>query len=147
MTASEDILRHGDFLEHALRRSGRDKFDLQLCDLNKEQQKEVIAPPTIKDSDSGPEDVWRWAYQDEYPDDFWHAVGKASLRQWAYVMWDRERLDAWSVLDNEWEQDLPLSDFVFEFAGADDFDDDYQIYRDIGSHCRLLQDDIKSRER
>ena len=58
-----------------------------LAEMDVEDQEDFIHVPLFHDSDSGPEDVWRWAHQS----------------QWAYVLWDRARLDEWEVFEKPWE--------------------------------------------
>ncbi|GKZ27523.1 hypothetical protein AbraIFM66951_002737 [Aspergillus brasiliensis] len=70
----------------------------ELKDFESEEEKKYIPQPRVRDSDSGPEDIWRWANQER---DARHFVGyyKAKkLREWAFVMWDRWRIDDWGVL-------------------------------------------------
>ena len=146
LTGNDDILYHYDFLARTFTLSAP-YGSRPLCDLTDEEQENFIAPPVIDDSDSGPEDVWRWAHQEEDSHNFRYSQRQASLRRWAYVMWDRQRLDAWSVMDKEWQQDLPLSHHIpmpkdWDILHHVDFDD-IRLYRDLDSQRKLIQDEIK----
>ena len=74
-----------------------------LAELETEGEEEYIPKPWFPDPDSGPEDVWRWAHQTQTTSQFIFSPSQIPLRQWAYVMWDRARLDEWKVFDTPWE--------------------------------------------
>lgn len=58
------------------------------------------------DSDKGPKDAWRWAYEDYSVSQWYNSSPQGFLRQRGYVMWDSARLGEWGLLDHDW-QDLP----------------------------------------
>ena len=74
-----------------------------LAEMDVEDQEDFIHVPLFHDSDSGPEDVWRWAHQSQYSEHFVYSPAQIPLRQWAYVLWDRARLDEWKVFEKPWE--------------------------------------------
>lgn len=50
------------------------------------------------DSDrDGPNAAWVWSTGNKV-EMHYYQPDKASLRKWGYVMWDKERLDQWTVL-------------------------------------------------
>ncbi|GKZ64866.1 hypothetical protein AnigIFM50267_007020 [Aspergillus niger] len=73
-----------------------------LGDFDAEDEKKYIPQPWYHDPDSGPEDIWRWAHRDEEAGGFVGNFDQAVLRQWAYVMWDRGRIDGWFVFIRPW---------------------------------------------
>lgn len=74
-----------------------------LAEMDVEDQEDFIHVPLFHDSDSGPEDVWRWAHQSQCSEHFVYSPAQIPLRQWAYVLWDRARLDEWEVFEKPWE--------------------------------------------
>ena len=74
-----------------------------LAEMDVEDQEDFICKPLFHDPDSGPEDVWRWAHQSQYSEHFVYSPAQIPLRQWAYVLWDRARLDEWKVFEKPWE--------------------------------------------
>jgi hypothetical protein len=54
------------------------------------------------DPDHGPADAWRWAHQDETRRGFLYSFNQVLLRARGYCMWDRERLNGWSVFQQPW---------------------------------------------
>ncbi|PWY82772.1 hypothetical protein BO83DRAFT_414253 [Aspergillus eucalypticola CBS 122712] len=69
---------------------------------NSEDEVRHIPRPWYHDPDSGPEDIWRWAYQEEEVRGFVGSGQQGPLQQWVYVMWDRWRIDEWCVLVKPW---------------------------------------------
>ncbi|KAF2745517.1 hypothetical protein M011DRAFT_488120 [Sporormia fimetaria CBS 119925] len=55
------------------------------------------------DSDGGPFEAWMWANQDESFRSVYREE-HAPLRQWGYVMWDRQRLANNGIFDSRWER-------------------------------------------
>jgi len=55
--------------------------------------------PRFKGEDRQPNIVWEWLAEDDASDDFTNDPfqDNTSLLGWAYVMWDRERLDRWGI--------------------------------------------------
>jgi len=74
-----------------------------LAEFEDEVEEEYIPRPWYPDPETGPEDAWRWALQSQYTDYFVFSPSQIPLRQWAYVMWDRARLDEWKGFDQPWE--------------------------------------------
>jgi hypothetical protein len=82
-----------------------------LAELDPEDEEEYIPTPWYPDPDGGPEDVWRWAHHSQRPREFFFSPSQAPLRQWAYVMWDRARLDDWKVFQKPWEGFLDREEY------------------------------------
>jgi hypothetical protein len=59
--------------------------------------------PFAHDPDSGPADAWRWAHQDETRRSFVYSTQQTALRARGYCMWDRARLNQWSVFRQPWK--------------------------------------------
>jgi hypothetical protein len=97
----ESLVATFDFLGTRLH-SASSGDDRVLADIQPEEEKDYISPPLFQDVDSGPEDAWRWAHAAESPGDWVYARRQSPLREWGYVMWDRERLDAWGVFKHAW---------------------------------------------
>lgn len=74
-----------------------------LAEMESEDEEEFIPKPRFAEPDTGPEDAWRWAHQTQPSGRFIFSPSQMPLRQWAYVMWDRARLDEWKVFDTPWE--------------------------------------------
>jgi hypothetical protein len=47
----------------------------------------------------GPNAAWCWSNGDRLEIDYFE--GREDLKKWGYVMWDKERLDRWGVLDQD----------------------------------------------
>lgn len=64
----------------------------------------VLAPRQVidVDTDSGPEDAWQWAHDDEEDISWVYEENRQSLRRWGYVLWDRSRLEAVGLFKNRW---------------------------------------------
>ena len=72
-----------------------------------EQDKERFArlfPPFVEESDTGPADAWRWAYQGENCQNFSYSNYRIPLLQQGYCMWDSSRLDAWRIFAHPWHR-------------------------------------------
>ncbi|GKZ36004.1 hypothetical protein AbraIFM66950_006877 [Aspergillus brasiliensis] len=74
----------------------------RLKTFNAEDEANHIPQPWYRDPDSGPEDIWRWASHEEGKEAFVGSTVQILLRRWVYVMWDRWRIDEWSVLIKQW---------------------------------------------
>ena len=48
----------------------------------------------------GPNAAWTWA-NDNKPEIYYFREETEPLRKWAYVMWDKERLDRWGILEED----------------------------------------------
>lgn len=91
------------FLAAALRKSNYLLYSNTLAELDSHYGEDVIPKSWFPDPDTGPEDIWRWALQGETSGQFIFSPSQIPLRQWAYVMWDRDRLDEWRAFDEPWE--------------------------------------------
>lgn len=60
-------------------------------------------PLRFVDDSSGPNAAWTWSNGD-IVELFPFEPSKEDLRQWGYVMWDKERLDQWGVLESSNEE-------------------------------------------
>lgn len=60
-------------------------------------------PLRFVDDSSGPNAAWTWSNGD-IVELFSFQPPKEGLRQWGYVMWDKERLDRWRVLESSNEE-------------------------------------------
>jgi hypothetical protein len=76
--------------------------DQLLADIQPDEENDYTIHSLLRDMDSGPEDAWRWAHAAQSADDWVFSDRQSPLRRWGYVMWDRERLDAWGVLEHAW---------------------------------------------
>ncbi|KAF2745057.1 hypothetical protein M011DRAFT_147762 [Sporormia fimetaria CBS 119925] len=95
-----------DFLHDALRCANQERSDnIFLHDFTAADEQTHIAPSYFEDSDSGPMDAWRWAHLHETWEYFVYQADRATLRQWGYVMWDRDRLKRSGTLRSPWESD------------------------------------------
>ena len=74
-----------------------------LFTLNSDEADRCIFNEWYSETDSGPEDVWRWSHYGQPEYEFVHSPSQAPLRQWSYVMWDRARLDEWGVFKKPWD--------------------------------------------
>jgi hypothetical protein len=80
----------------------------RLADFTERDEEELARryPPFVEESDTGPADAWRWAYQDENCQDFNYPNYRSPLRQRGYCMWDRARLDEWHILEHPWHRPI-----------------------------------------
>ncbi len=95
-----------DFLYEALMSEAhRSNDDLYLSDYTQEDEAKLARDhaPFVHDPDNGPADAWRWAHQDETRCGFVYSTYQTALRARGYCMWDRARLDEWSVFQQPWE--------------------------------------------
>ena len=60
-------------------------------------------PLRFADDSDGPNAAWTWSNGD-IVELFHFLPSKKNLRKWGYVMWDKERLDRWGVLESSNEQ-------------------------------------------
>ena len=70
-----------------------------LSEMNEEEQRKWINPPTACDGDGGAEAAWRWAYADHGRIYWYDSPRCRHLREWGYVMWDFDRLDSCGFFD------------------------------------------------
>lgn len=67
------------------------------------------------DTDSGPEDSWRWVHDDSAPAlRFIYTSMWAPLRQFAYVLWDRQRLEEWGFFETSFDANVEAEDHDME---------------------------------
>lgn len=85
-----------------------------LRELGCEGEVLYISKPWYSDSDTGPEDAWRWAVHSQPVEEFIFSPSQEPLRQWFYVMWDRARLDEWNVFENPWEERVDRDQYDIE---------------------------------
>lgn len=94
------------FLSEALRRETYSIDDgVYLSEFTAEDNErlELDHAPFFDESDSGLADGWRWAHQDATGTAFVRSNSQIALRAQGCCMWDRARLDAWSVFQQPWE--------------------------------------------
>lgn len=96
------LRRHPFFLARELEGSAYIGLLLQR-DFQRMDEQEYLLKPWYADSDEGPEAVWRWAHHSQPVREFIFSPSQAPLRRWAYVMWDRDRLDQWKAMETPWE--------------------------------------------
>ncbi|KAL3458210.1 hypothetical protein BJX64DRAFT_267015 [Aspergillus heterothallicus] len=94
---------HMAFFSDILREIHEFEQSEPLKDLTPDEEKELVHEPLYPDPDTGPEVVWRWAHKDQPCSRFVFSILQAPLRQWAYVMWDHQRLEEWGVFERPWE--------------------------------------------
>ena len=97
------------FLAHALEESNI--WGEVLSTLDSDEEDEYISKPWYSEPDPGPEDVWRWTNYSQPVEEFIFSPSQAPLREWCYVMWDRDRLDEWNVFDKPWEPLIDRDEF------------------------------------
>ncbi|PYH68379.1 uncharacterized protein BO88DRAFT_342121 [Aspergillus vadensis CBS 113365] len=85
------------FIKDMTRLLGREETP-DLDNFSPEDEEKYIPRPWFRDPDSGPEDIWRWAYQWNQRKQFFAARSAQALRSWLFVMWDRWRIDEMGVL-------------------------------------------------
>ncbi|KAJ5578184.1 uncharacterized protein N7459_007148 [Penicillium hispanicum] len=76
-------------------------------------EQDPIPKPSYPDTDSGPEDSWRWVPPTLR---FIYNPVSAPLRQFAYVLWDRQRLEEWGFFETSFDgkaeaEDPDLAEF------------------------------------
>lgn len=70
--------------------------------------------PFYPELDSGPEDAWYWAHDDEDELGWVYDVQRQNLRQWGYVLWDKSRLEAVGLFESAWNDSDELVDASLE---------------------------------
>ncbi|KAG4432114.1 hypothetical protein IFR05_012413 [Cadophora sp. M221] len=69
----------------------------------------VLKQDFYRGDDSGPEYAWRWGrFYDAVVILFDSTPRARQSRRWAYVMWDRRRLDRWGVFAQRWSDTLVI---------------------------------------
>lgn len=69
--------------------------DFPLADLTEKERAQYIMSPYSEDSDIGPAEAWRWAYQAETTSGQYFMSWQRQLRRFGYVMYDYDRLCSW----------------------------------------------------
>jgi hypothetical protein len=132
-------------------RSGGDFSNLRrLIDFT-EQDEEKLArhfPPFVEESDTGPADAWRWAYQGETSQKFSYSDCQRPLLLLGYCMWDSARLDEWRIFAHPWHRPTrPIFDSRESIAlGKVEWQSRiarFQIYEDGGRGWWSLGDESK----
>ncbi|ERS95277.1 hypothetical protein HMPREF1624_08489 [Sporothrix schenckii ATCC 58251] len=72
-------------------------------DIQPEDEARYFHTPFFADPDTGPADVWRWAHIDESWQNWVYQEDRSHLRRWAYVLWDRARLEATGIFETPME--------------------------------------------
>ncbi|KAK2744284.1 hypothetical protein FQN57_004369 [Myotisia sp. PD_48] len=103
LVGEPENLSHLDFLDEALPAANGLTRTEVLADMDSEDEEEFIFPARFPDGDSGAEDIWRWAHQSDMALEFVLGGRHKQLRKWAYVMWDRTRLDSWGIFCRPWD--------------------------------------------
>lgn len=106
-----------------------------LHEFEEDDNLEFIRRPLWQENDPGPEDSWRWAHQEESPDGFFFSVKSSSLRRFAYVMWDMDRLSALGILSQPWEGDDPAEFYAAEKQRIE------QQHHDMAERLRTMTQD------
>jgi hypothetical protein len=75
-----------------------------LEEYDDEEYAKYVDPPSRIDPDDGPELVWRATHRMSSCDEFANAALHRSLRMRGYVLWDKDRLERWDLLE---EYQLP----------------------------------------
>ncbi|KAJ5105639.1 hypothetical protein NUU61_002986 [Penicillium alfredii] len=79
--------------------------DYLVKDVDPETRKSRMKP-WYPDRNPGPRDVWLWGRWSLPFDEPLFSPRTEPLRRWAYVMWDKSRLDEWKVFEQEWQPSL-----------------------------------------
>ncbi|KAI9739807.1 MAG: hypothetical protein M1834_006528 [Cirrosporium novae-zelandiae] len=99
-----DYPQHADnFLYEALSAANELDDSVYLEEYTTDDELSQIRSPFFQDPDTGPADVWRWAHQEESCD------LRQPLREWAYVMWNRSRLDQMNIFQTPWDEPAELT--------------------------------------
>lgn len=59
--------------------------------------------PWYADFEGGPRAAWYWAYTLDQRGDLCGSMSQTPLREWGYVMWDKERLEALVDFSKPWK--------------------------------------------
>ncbi|KAL2789051.1 hypothetical protein BJX66DRAFT_246502 [Aspergillus keveii] len=102
LSANQNRQSHRAFLSNILREFNEFEQPEPLKDLTATAEELLVRQPLYPDPDTGPELVWRWAHQNQACSQFVLSRSQAPLREWAYVMWDHQRLEGWGVFERPW---------------------------------------------
>ena len=100
--------RHWDFLHEGFRAANdpEDNTPLKEYVFDHEVREKKVSSPFCNDPDNGPLFAWVGSHLEFTCDDFIYSYDHDVMREWAYVMWDQERLLA---LDRDFEQKIELA--------------------------------------
>lgn len=110
-----------------------------LYEFDDDDNLEFIKRPLWQENDPGPEVSWRWAHQEQHPDNFFFSVTTLPLRKFAYVLWDMDRLTALDILSQPWESEDPDQLLGIEEQRIE------QNHHDIGRRVRAMLQEGKIR--
>ncbi|KAI3323322.1 hypothetical protein HD806DRAFT_544087 [Xylariaceae sp. AK1471] len=98
--------RTSEFLHDDFQYANKPNDDIWFQGLTPEEEALLTGQPFFADPESGPVDIWRWAYDDQTWSSWVYQHYQHDLRQWGYVMWDRSRLEAVSIFQKpfDWEE-------------------------------------------
>lgn len=105
-----DYPQHADnFLYEALNAVNERDDGVDLEEYTTDDELSRIRSPFFQDPDTGPADAWRWAHQEETCAHFVNTHARRSLREWAYVMWSRSRLDQMNIFQTPRDEPAELA--------------------------------------
>lgn len=87
--------------------SGRVPMLYEAEDEESLEAEEFIYRAFWPENDTGPEHAWRWAHQKIGPEEFFPFDSTYSLRKFAYVVWDMDRISALDIFSQPWEPEDP----------------------------------------
>lgn len=99
--ANPHLIDHHHSIGFALSYSNFDGPTL-LKDLDPQEESQVVPRPWYPYRNSGPEDVWRFIHKQASIGELIFSK-RHRFRRWAYVMWDRSRLEGWGVFERAWD--------------------------------------------
>ncbi|KAL3491189.1 hypothetical protein BJX62DRAFT_237427 [Aspergillus germanicus] len=102
LSAKQNQQSHRAFFSNILREFNEFEQPEPLKDLTATAEELLVRQPLYSDPDTGAELVWRWAHQKQTCSQFILSRSQAPLREWAYVMWDYQRLEGWGVFERPW---------------------------------------------
>lgn len=102
------------FLCEGLQEANEQNHDVFLEDVTPENESLYIKRPFFADPDSGPADAWRWAHREDSWANWVYQPDRQGLRRWAYVLWDRARLEAVGIFQGTWEDVSQPRDAILE---------------------------------
>ena len=72
-------------------------WDNPLCDA---WQNKAFLGFCSDDDRDGPNAAWVWSTENKVELEYYQS-DKGGLRKWGYVMWDKDRLDPWTILEKK----------------------------------------------
>ncbi|OJJ85943.1 uncharacterized protein ASPGLDRAFT_1294296 [Aspergillus glaucus CBS 516.65] len=99
LTGSHNQQSHFSFMSNIMREAHEyDDISITLNQMNTDDEAELVRRPWYaEEPDTGPEKVWRWALADQDSSAFEFGLPQGPAREWAYVLWDHERLEEWGA--------------------------------------------------